>query len=154
MLMRASVSEVKAGSVQRGAGVHLVVAMRVYPRFLPRALTDEVLKSLSPPPELFQRYRELKKRSGQQNESFEQAGYEQLFELGEEGQADLARLAARATTEDVHLICQCARSERCHVDLLLLLAEVKHGARIGALPFPYAEFRQRIGPQGHLRPRG
>lgn len=154
MLMRASVSEVRGGSVQRGAAAHLVVAMRVYPRFLPRALTDEVLKSLSPPPELFQRYRELKKRGGQQNESFEQAGYEQLFELGEEGQADLARLAARASSEDVYLVCQCARSERCHVDLLLLLAEAKHGTRIGALPFSYAEFRQRIVAPGCRPERG
>lgn len=144
MLIRASVGQVKSGVVRRGPGRHLVVAMRVYPRFLPKALTDEYARALSPQPELFEKYRALKKQSGEQNEAFEQAGYETTFALSDEGVRDLARLAGRSSTEDVHLICQCAPSERCHVDLMLLLAEQKLGAAIGALPFAYDDFRTRI----------
>lgn len=144
MLARASVGEVKNGNVSKAQGAYLVVAMRVYPRFLPKLLTDEYLPSLSPQPELFQRYRELKKKSGDQNDSFERAGYQSLFGLAEEGMRELARLAKLSSQRDVYLICQCDRAERCHVDLMLLIAEKQFGARIAKLPFSYAEFRKRI----------
>lgn len=142
-LDRASVAEVKLSNVSRADG-YLVVAMRVYPRFLPRDLTDEYTKSLAPEAGLFARYRALKKESGQQNQAFQAAGYEQTFGLTEEGTGDLARLAALSSRQNVFLICQCDRQEYCHVDLLLLLANHRFGARIGKLPYDYEVFRRRL----------
>jgi uncharacterized protein YeaO (DUF488 family) len=143
LLDRASVAEVKSANVSRADG-HLVVAMRVYPRFLPRALTDEYARSLAPEATLFGRYRELKKQSGHQNEAFQSARYEQTFALSEEGMTDLARLTSLSVDRNVFLICQCARQEYCHVDLMLLIAECRFGASIGKLPYGYPEFRERL----------
>ena len=142
-LDRASVAEVKASKISRTDG-YLVVAMRLYPRFLPRGLTDEYTKSLAPEAALFGRYRELKKQSGQQNLAFQAARYEQSFALSEEGMDDLARLAALSSSQSTFLICQCDRQEYCHVDLLLLMAERHFGAKIGKLPFAYEAFRERL----------
>ena len=143
MLDRASVAEVKAARVSKADG-YLVVAMRLYPRFLPRGLTNEYTKSLAPEAALFGRYRDLKKQSGQQNQAFQSAGYEQSFALSQEGMHDLARLASLSMDKNVFLICQCDRQEYCHVDLLLLMAESRFGASIGKLPYDYPAFRERL----------
>ena len=143
MLDRASVAEVKAASVSKADG-HLVVAMRVYPRFLPRSLTNEYAKALAPDATLFARYRELKKQSGRQNQAFQSAGYEQSFALSQEGMTHLERLSVLSRDQSVFLICQCDRQENCHVDLLLLIAESRFGASIGQLPYAYPGFRKRI----------
>ncbi len=144
MLRRATVADVKSGRVTRKDG-HLVVSMRVYPRFLARELISEYMASLSPAADLFADYRELKKQSRDQNASFEGAQYQRRFELGEAALTELARLAERSRHEDVFLICQCDRSELCHVDLMLLIAEHRFGATIGELADTYDEFRQRLG---------
>jgi uncharacterized protein YeaO (DUF488 family) len=143
LLVRASVADVKAARVSKADG-YLVVAMRFYPRFLPKALTDEYAKSLAPEAALFGRYRDLKKLSGQQNQAFQSAGYEQSFALSEEGMEDLARLTSRSRDQKVFLICQCDRQEHCHVDLMLLIAELRFGASVGKLPYEYPAFRKRI----------
>jgi uncharacterized protein YeaO (DUF488 family) len=143
MLRRASVSDVKCGAVSLKDG-HLAVTMRLYPRFLPRALISEYVPSLAPAADLFADYRERKKQSGDQNASFEGARYQERFELGETALEELARLSERATHEDVFLICQCDRRELCHVDLMLLLAEHRFEATIGELADSYDEFRARL----------
>jgi uncharacterized protein YeaO (DUF488 family) len=144
MLRRASVSDVKSGAVTTADG-HLVVTMRVYPRFLARDLISEYVSSLSPAADLFADYRERKKRSGDQDASFEGARYQERFELSEVSLRELARLAELSRHEDVFLICQCDRSELCHVDLMLLIAEHRFGTTIGELAGAYAEFRARLG---------
>ncbi|HEY8272659.1 MAG TPA: hypothetical protein VIG33_17325 [Pseudobdellovibrionaceae bacterium] len=50
------------------------------------------------------------------------------------------------------MICQCERNERCHVDLMLLIAKKNLGARIGELAYAYSEFcelRQWQYPKSH-----
>lgn len=139
MLRRAAVSQVKSGEVTRELG-HIVVTMRVYPRFLPRSLVDEYVRSLSPDVELFERYRELKKRSGDQDSAFEAAGYQKRFRLSDEALKELERLSALSSDRDVFLVCQCAPKERCHVDLMLRVAERRFRARIGESPHEYPDF--------------
>ncbi|MGK5085420.1 hypothetical protein WDW37_19200 [Bdellovibrionota bacterium FG-1] len=143
MLDRASIAEVKTEKVSKSHG-YLVVAMRLYPRFLPKILIDEYANSLSPDAALFGRYREFKKHSGHQNQAFQLAGYEQDFALSKEGMTHLARLASASDGQNVFLICQCDRSEFCHVDLMLLIAEKHFKARIGKLPYDYPDFRKRF----------
>ena len=143
MLDRASIAEVKANRISKADG-YLVVAMRMYPRFLAKELTDEYSRHLSPDAVLFGRYREFKKQSGQQNQAFQLAGYEQNFMLNNDGMNSLAQLTAVSRNQNVFLICQCDRQEYCHVDLMLLIAESRFQARIGKLPFDYPEFRRRL----------
>ena len=140
MLHRASVSEIKSGTISKKDGL-LVVTMRMYPRFLSKALVDEYKPSLAPQKDLFERYREIKKRIGDQSEAFELAQYQREFALSQEGLHDLQRLAEFAKNQNVYMICQCAKNERCHVDLMLLIAQKKWGVDIGDLPYAYPQYR-------------
>lgn len=145
VIKRASVADIKNQTISKSDG-HLVVTMRVYPRFLPKALIDDFKQSLSPQKDLFSRYREFKKKTGDQNQSFESARYQQEFQLSEQGLRDLSELVEISKTQDVFMICQCHPSECCHVDLMLLIAEVQFGADINTLPFEYSIFRKRLMP--------
>lgn len=140
MLRRASVSEIKSGNISKKDGL-LIVTMRMYPRFLSKALVDDYKPLLSPQKDLFERYREFKKRIKDQNEAFELAQYQSEFALSREGLKDLQSLAEASKNQDVYMICQCAKDERCHVDLMLLIAQKKWGAEIGDLPYTYSRFR-------------
>jgi uncharacterized protein YeaO (DUF488 family) len=139
MLLRASVSDIKNGTVTKEDG-YLVVTMRMYPRFLSKSLIDDFKQSLSPQKELFERYREIKKQIGNQNEAFELAHYQRKFALAPTGLQELRELAEVSKKQDVYMICQCERNERCHVDLMLLIAKKKFDGKIGELPYEYSEF--------------
>lgn len=143
MLLRASISEIKTGRVTRNHG-RLVVTMRLYPRFLSKSLIDDYRSELAPEKNLFERYREIKKKIGDQSEAFERAQYQREFALGEAGLAALQELTHLSHKNDVYMICQCEKNERCHVDLMLLIAENKWGAAIGPIPFDYHEFSGRL----------
>lgn len=143
MLLRASISEIKNGRVTKNDG-HLVVTMRLYPRFLSKSLIDDYTSELAPEKKLFERYREIKKNVGDQSEAFEQAQYQRKFALSEAGITALQELTHLSFKNDVYMICQCEKNERCHVDLMLLIAENKWGAAIGPIPFDYHEFRGRL----------
>jgi uncharacterized protein YeaO (DUF488 family) len=139
MLKRASISEIKNGTLTKKHG-HLVVTMRMYPRFLSKSLVDDYKQSLSPQKDLFERYRDFKKQVGDQSEAFELAQYQQKFALSQIAMNELSELIELSKKQDVYMICQCEKNERCHVDLMLLIAKVKLAADIGKLPFSYTEF--------------
>lgn len=147
LLARASVGEVKSGEISRSDG-YLVVAMRLYPRFLSKDLTNEYSKTLAPAADLFERYREFKKRCGSQNQAFELADYEHEFALTDEGTKELERLSELSRRQSVYLVCQCERNEKCHVDLMLLIAKHRFGASITQLPYDYAEFELKLREPG------
>ncbi len=140
MLKRASISEIKDQKITKADG-YLVVTMRMYPRFLSKSSIHDYRQSLAPQKELFERYRELKKETNDQNYSFEKAGYQKLFQLSPLGLRELAELAELSKKQDVYMICQCQRNERCHVDLMLLIAEREFNAKIDSLPFDYSVYR-------------
>lgn len=143
MLLRASVSDIKNGTVTK-EDAYLVVTMRMYPRFLSKSLIDDFKQSLSPQKELFERYREIKKQIGSQNEAFELAHYQQKFTLTPTGLQELRALVEVSKKQDVYMICQCERNERCHVDLMLLIAKKEFNAKIGELPYEYYEFCAKL----------
>jgi uncharacterized protein YeaO (DUF488 family) len=143
MILRASLAEIKKGSVTKEDG-YLVVAMRTYPRFLLKSAIDDYKQSLSPQKELFEHYRELKKQIGSQNEAFERAQYQSKFALTPSGLLDLKDLVEKSKNKNVYLICQCEKNERCHVDLMLLIAKHKYAAEIGSLPFEYSVYSSRV----------
>ena len=152
MLARKSISEVKAGVVSKADG-YLVVSMLQYPRFLAKDLVDEYLQCLSPDRALFSRYREFKKKLNDQNRAFEFAEYESEFELSPEGLKKLELLSELSQKKNVFLICQCANNEKCHVDLILLMASHLFAAQIERLPFEYRVFVERMASNFHQRAR-
>lgn len=143
MLKRTSIAQVKSGQISTADG-YLVIAMRVYPRFLPKFLIHEYVQSLSPQAGLFGRYRDFKKSGHTQNEAFTLAEYETVFELNDDGMKNLSRLTNLSKKQDVYMICQCDFDEYCHVDLMLLLAHSQFNGIIGDLAFEYPIFRKRL----------
>jgi hypothetical protein len=146
MLRRASLQAVQSGSLLRRSGEnHLVVAMQVYPRFLPKNKIDEYQRSLAPERGLFSEYRELCVRHGKHETAFQLVNYEERFDLGVEGREQLQRLTKLAEEGcEVHLICRCSRDQHCHVDLVLLMAHHLFQAPIPDLPFAYERFQDRF----------
>jgi hypothetical protein len=149
MLRRASVADVKAGRVAGGSS-HIVVVMLHYPRFLAADLRDEYVRALAPPAELFEEFKALERATGDHDRAFAEVDYERRFWLAKPGLAELERLAAKARAGiDVVLVCQCTADQKCHADLLLLMARRFHGAETGettamAAPGAYAAFRARV----------
>jgi uncharacterized protein YeaO (DUF488 family) len=143
MLLRAPVAALKAGQISK-RHAHVVVAMRHYPRFTPKELVHEYVRALAPEATLFSEFKALDRSLKEHNLAFAAVRYEERFQLAPEGVAQLQRLAAQAATKDVYLICQCDHEQRCHCDLLLLLAQAREGAAVAQLPFEYPIFAARI----------
>ncbi|MBI3831817.1 MAG: DUF488 family protein [Planctomycetes bacterium] len=146
MLLQASVEDLKSGAVSRAAA-HVVVAMRQYPRGLAKDLRDEYLRELAPEAALFKDFLALKRKlKGDHNYAFHSAGYERRFGLSADGIAALRRLAELSGKQDVCLVCQCHEDQRCHHELLLLLARKWWQAETAPVRFEYPIFEARIRP--------
>ena len=143
MLKQASVLDLKSGRVQRPRD-YVVIAMRRYPRGVSKLLRDEYLKELAPPTELLDELQHEKKRLGDHNRAFAACDYNGRFGLSGAGVEHLRRLSELSRTRDVYLVCQCKGDQRCHRELLLLLARKWFGAKTDECRFDYAGFSERI----------
>src|SRR4051812_13971517 len=121
MLFRAPVRELKRGRIARRRSYTVVVTQH-YPRGLGKELVDEYRRSLAPERALFVEFKALDRELGDHDRAFETVRYEERFTIGAEGASDLKRLGELARERDVILFCQCLAPERCHADLLLLMA--------------------------------
>lgn len=137
MLEQASVSQIRSGEVSRADG-RVVIAMRFHPRGLRRELRDEYRADLAPDKALFKDFKRFQGALGH-DEAFAKADYYRRFALNEDGLAALERLSREPGK--VFLVCQCAVGERCHREILLLLAARRFGARIGRVYHDYAGTR-------------
>ena len=142
MLYRASVLDVKSNRLSRRTG-HLAVVMQFYPRFLKKDAIDEYLHALAPARELFTEFKAKDREMKDHDAAFEQVNYEKRFEISAVGMAELERLSKLAG-KDVFLLCQCQSLERCHADLLLLLARHHYSASITRMRLSYPTFEKRL----------
>ncbi|MGZ6466837.1 MAG: DUF488 family protein, N3 subclade [Bdellovibrionota bacterium] len=137
--------DLKGGKLLRiPAREYVVVAMRIYPRFLKKNQLDEYLSELSPEPGLFAEYRNLVTEHDCHESAFELVNYEGRFDLSSGGKKQLERLSTLSQTCNVHLICRCKAEEHCHVDLVLLMAKHFFGVPVPPLPFRYQRFQARL----------
>ena len=144
MLKKASVDELKTGALARATS-YIVITMCHYPRGIRKELIDEYVKDLAPDAALLKDFLiEKKRREGNHNAAFASVNYEQRFKLEAEGIAELRRLAALSGERDVTLVCQCAPDQRCHRELLLILARQWYGARTELRRFSYPLFERRV----------
>ena len=144
MLRQASVHEIKTGKIPR-KNTHVVIAMHTFPRGVAKALFDEYVASLSPGPALFNDfYAHKKNKKEPHNEAFVSCGYERRFGVPAQGLGELKRLADLSAKQDVYLVCQCKSDERCHRDLLLMMAHEWYGAKTEAPRFEYSLFTKRL----------
>lgn len=143
MLRQASVSDLTMDRVNRDQG-YIVITMRRYPRFVRRELRDEYLTSMSPDPKLHETWLSAKRRYRDHNGAFGRVHYEKRFEVSEPGWADLERLCRLARRKTVYLVCHCRVGDRCHREMLLLLAREIFGAPAEEPRNDYPEFRGRF----------
>lgn len=143
MLYRASVQDVKDERISRRR-THLAVVMQYYPRFLAKDRIDEYVRALAPQRGLFTEFKAKDRELKDHNRAFELVQYESRFGLTPEGLSALARLSEVARTKDVAFLCQCAAVDKCHGDLLLLMARRWHGANTPPLRHAYPIFETRL----------
>ena len=143
MLRQASLQELKDHVVTKRHG-HLVMATRYYPRFLSRHDIHEYRSVLGPEKELLDHFKKLDKTLNDHNLAFERAGYEEKFNLSIAGAAELERLARLSLDQEVYLICHCERGQKCHRELLMIMAQEFFGVSIAPLSNDYPVFRKRF----------
>lgn len=142
MLKQASIQQIKKGEITRGQGF-VVATMAFYPRGLKKELLDEYRADLAPDRDLFRDFKEQEPLVGH-NEAFQACQYEQRFHLTRRAADQLKILADLSKKQDVFLACQCEIGQKCHREILLLIAQKKFGAEISALFHSYPEFEARM----------
>jgi hypothetical protein len=142
MLKQASVRLIRSGEVTRHHGF-ISICMCYYPRGLIKELRDEYRSDLGPDRVLFKEWRQYEILDGHEK-AFQLSNYEERFRPSSRSLTHLRHLARMAVTEDVYLVCQCEMGERCHREMLLLMAESLYGAPIGPIFHRYPEFVKRL----------
>jgi len=121
----------------------IVVAMRYYPRGLKKELRDEYRADLAPAADLLRDFNRHAAAAGH-DAAFALARYEDRFELSEGARGRLRELAVMSRSRDVYLTCVCGMGQRCHREILLLLARTLHGARIDKVYHGYPRALERL----------
>jgi len=148
-LKQASVSDIRKQRITRKHG-KIVLTMCHYPRGVERKLVDKYVKSLAPNKTLLTTFLKLKDQLGDHNQAFAAARYETLFHLTEEGMEELEVISNESKLSDVFLVCQCNENEKCHRDLLLILAEEMFGAKVCKRQFSFNGYSSRIAKMGKV----
>lgn len=142
MLRQASIGQIHRGELTKRDG-YLVAAMRFYPRGLKRELLDEYRSDLAPDLELFRDFKKHQKAAGHE-EAFNASRYEERFSLRRSAFEHLRVLADAAKSADVFLACQCEVRERCHREMLLLIARERFAASTAPLSHAYPILAERL----------
>ena len=108
--------------VVRNRRNYVVITMRRYPRFINRAYRDEYVSEMSPDWPLFEDWLKAKRKDDDHNGAFSKSDFEERFTISELGLEHLARLCALAIKKDVYFICSCKTGQRCHRELVLMIA--------------------------------
>lgn len=142
MLKQGSVADLKSGIIPR-ADSHIVVTMRFYPRFLRKEMRDEFLCVLAPEKQLLSEFNAAQKKLGSHNPAFGEVDYERRFNLSPTAVGHLHRLADLSIQKDVYLLCICKLGDRCHREMLLLLANKLWKTETGEIFHDYPHFLAR-----------
>ena len=143
MLKQARVEDISKNRITKLHG-HIVVVTHFYPRFLKRKFIHEYIHELAPTRALLKEFKNQEELSGDHDAGFSEVDYESKFSLSESGLAELRRLAEQANEKDVYLVCHCTVGQRCHRELLLLIAKEKFSAKISKVHHEYPIFIARL----------
>ncbi len=139
MLRQASVAQLRDGEISRRDG-YVALTMRFYPRGLKKGLRDEYRSDLAPEKALLADFRRWMLKVGH-DAAFRKARYLERFALAPDALVALARLSELSRTRTVYLVCQCEVGERCHREILMLLAKKRFRAKIGKVYHAYPKTR-------------
>ncbi|HEY3324604.1 MAG TPA: DUF488 family protein [Planctomycetota bacterium] len=143
MLKFGTLEELRNGDISRENG-YVVVTMHRYPRGVRKNLMDEYQSRLAPDDQLLKDFLVEKRRLDNHNAAFAACHYEERFHLSPDALDELRRLSELSAKQDVYVICQCARNERCHRELLMILARTHFHARTQPRTFSYPKFEKRL----------
>lgn len=144
MLRQASVSDLLNERVSRNRKNYIVVTMRRYPRFLNRQYRDEYVSEMSPDWKLFEDWLTAKRKFNDHNGAFDRSHFEERFTISELGLEHLARLCAIAAKKDVYFVCQCATGQKCHRELVLMIAKKYFKVKVEKSKNEYPLFAKRL----------
>jgi uncharacterized protein YeaO (DUF488 family) len=144
MLKQGSVSDLIMERVCRGRKNHVVITMRRYPRFVNRLLRDEYTPEMSPEPKLHEDWLTAKRKYNDHDGAFARAQYEKRFTISEKGLEQLKKFSELSKKKDVYIICSCRVGQRCHREMVLLLAKKWFRAKTVEITHRYPEFEKRI----------
>src|SRR4051812_40070299 len=142
MLFQASVQQVRQQELPR-RNAHIGVTMCYYPRGIKKEWRDEYRKELAPDSALLKDWKAFEKLYGHET-AFKRSNYEKRFLLSEQALASLKMYSEQSQKKNVYFVCQCGLGERCHREMLLLLAEKLFHAKIGKVYNAYPDFEARI----------
>lgn len=144
MIKQATVEDIANSRITKRHG-RIVVVTRYYPRFLKRKLVDDYEGVLAPTRELLGSFKDLESDlGGEHDRAFEEIGYEEKFWLDESGLAKLAEYAALGASQDVYFVCHCKLGQRCHRELLLMMASSLYAGPVGRVYLQYPVFAARL----------
>jgi uncharacterized protein YeaO (DUF488 family) len=154
MLHQVCLEDIRSGKISRKNG-HIAVTMHHYPRGVKRELMDEYISLLAPDEDLLKDFLHHKKDLAEShNAAFETSHYQSRFGLSVRAVTELQRLSEMSKRRDVYIVCQCESGERCHREMLLLLANKWYGAQIDKTHHDYSEFLQRVPEKPRSIPAG
>ena len=143
MIKQATVEDIANLRVTKRHGL-IVVCTRYYPRFLKRKLVDDYFGVLAPTKELLTEFKGTEEKLGDHDAAFAEVDYESKFNLSESGFAKLQDLSVISKERDVYLVCHCKLGQRCHREILLIIASQKFHASAGRIYFNYPTFEARL----------
>ncbi|MEI6233613.1 MAG: DUF488 family protein [Planctomycetota bacterium] len=145
MLKKGCVDDLRLGALNKSSGL-IVLPMCHYPRGLSKQLLDEYIKVLGPDKALLDEFHAERERlAGNHNAAFLSMKYQSKFTLSSDGIAALERITKLSSERDVYVVCQCSMDQRCHRELLLIMAKKWWGAKTELRTFSYPGFEQRLG---------
>lgn len=142
MLKQASIKQIQSGEINRQKG-YIVATMAFYPRGLKKELLDEYRSDLAPEKSLLKDFKHFQALVGHE-EAFSKSHYEERFALSRRATEHLKELIKLSEKQDVFLACQCGFGERCHREILLLIAQKEFGAKTDPLFHSYPHFEARL----------
>ncbi|RYZ68647.1 MAG: DUF488 family protein [Proteobacteria bacterium] len=143
MLKQATVEDISNSRVTKRHG-RVVVTTRYYPRFLKKKLVDEYYGGLAPTKELLSEFRTREEVVLDHDQAFADVDYESKFSIDESALAKLQELSDLSRAQDVYLICHCKLGQRCHRDILLMIAKQQFDAPIGRVYLEYPVITKRL----------
>ncbi len=152
MLKQASINQIRSGALTRENG-YIVISMCFYPRGLKKELKDEFRNDLAPTPELLKDFKHFQALEGH-GAGFEKSHYEERFSLSRRAFEYFRWLAKSSVEKDVYLVCQCELGERCHREILLLIAQKEFEIATDPVFHTYPIYLKRLEsalPTGQLR---
>lgn len=143
MLKQATVEDISNSRITKRHG-RILVTTRYYPRFLKKKFVDEYLAILAPTKELLTEFKESEAALENHDQAFEKVSYEEKFTLDEGAREVLRNLAEISREQDVYLVCHCRIGQRCHREILMLIAQKLFDAQTARIHNAYATIEERL----------